>query len=178
MIVNQLGDTGVSMVKFIVDEMLGNIVRWLRILGFDTLAASSLRQRDGEDIDTKILFKALDEGRVLVTADVNLVSRAERLGIKVIAVDAREREVCSVLRGILKTLNIFDEAREHLMSRCPVCNGVLRKASRSEVEGKVPTGVWERVHGFWVCTKCGKVYWIGSHFRGIRKTLSCIFSGD
>ncbi len=166
------------MTKFIVDEMLGNIARWLRILGFDTLAASELREHPNEDIDTKILLIALDTGRVLVTSDMELIKRARNLGVKVIHVDNKEGETCIVLKKILTSLNAMDEARNNKMTRCPICNGLLRHASRNEAKGQVPQRVYETTNKFWVCTKCNKFYWIGSHFRNIRKVLTCVLGED
>jgi len=161
-----------------VDEMLGNIVRWLRILGFDTLAASDLRRDIREDIDTKIILTALETGRILVTADVQLVKRAESLGIKVIRIDNRDTNTCDVLRKILCTLNLIDVARKNKMTRCPVCNGVLRRARKEEALGHVPQRVYETVNDFWVCTKCKKFYWIGSHYHNIKKVISRVLGEE
>jgi uncharacterized protein with PIN domain len=46
--------------RFIIDTMLGNLVTWLRLLGFDTVYINS---RDDEEI----ILRALSEARVLVT---------------------------------------------------------------------------------------------------------------
>jgi len=166
-----------SGVRFIVDEMFGNVVRWLRILGFDTLDASSLRSGPGEDIDTKILLRALEEGRVLVTADVGLARRAEKLGVRVILFSRGENDVCWILRRVLREVGIESMDGLDMFSRCPLCNGVLRSVAKEEVKDRVPEGVFERVDEFWVCENCGKIYWVGSHFKNIRKTISCVFSG-
>jgi len=167
---------GILLVKFIVDEMLGNVVRWLRILGFDTLDASSLRIDPGEDIDTKILFSALEDGRILVTADINLAQRGKRLGVKVVTVNHSVENICQMMRRILQEANAWGEAKKHMMTRCPVCNGLLRPIEKNKVRDKVPEKVFCRVEKFWECTSCGKIYWIGTHFKNINKTIECIFA--
>lgn len=165
------------MTKFIVDEMLGNIVRWLRILGFDTLAASDLRQNPSEDIDTKILFLALESKRVLITADLELAKRAKNIGVKVIEISQNKRDTCEILKHILNSLDIIAEARKNKLTRCPVCNGILRVATREEARKYVPPGVFDKTDRFWVCTNCNKFYWVGSHFHNIRKVISCVLRG-
>jgi len=165
------------MVKFIVDEMLGNVLRWLRILGFDTLDASSLRISPGEDIDTKILLSALEDRRILITADLNLAQRCRKLGVKVITVNHSIEDICHIMRKILQETRAWDEAKKNMMTRCPLCNGLLEPIEKSEIRGKVPEGVFVRVEKFWRCRGCGKIYWVGTHFININRTLECIFAG-
>jgi hypothetical protein len=38
---------------------------------------------------------------------------------------------------------------------------------RDKVKGKVPPKVYEEHEEFWFCSKCNKIYWIGSHWRDI-----------
>lgn len=163
------------LVKLIVDEMLGNIVRWLRIIGIDTFAASDLRKNPSEDIDTEILLFALEKNRVLITSDHNLAERAKRLGIKVITIENKAKDVCRTLRKILSQLNMLDIIKKGLMSRCPICNTILRKVNKDIIKDKIPKVVYKTKKDFWICEKCGKVYWIGSHFKNIKKVLDCVF---
>jgi len=158
--------------KFIVDEMHGHIVRWLRILGFDTLDACDLR-KNYVDVDRAILMVAMKENRVIVTSDKQLAARAKRMGLKVVMIEANLDHV-GALRKILEELNIVDEAKQKLFSRCPMCNGILVKTNKESVKDKVPSAVLRFHDEFWVCTSCGKVYWVGSHFKNIRRVLSRI----
>jgi uncharacterized protein with PIN domain len=57
--------------RFIIDTMLGNLVTWLRLLGFDTVYINS--RDDGE-----IILRALSEARVLVTRDKELAARSAK----------------------------------------------------------------------------------------------------
>jgi len=166
------------LVKIIVDEMLGNIVRWLRILGIDTFAASDLRKNPSEDIDTDILFFAMEKNRVLITSDHELAERARKLGITVIRIENRTKDTCRALRYILKQLNMLDYSKKTLMSRCPICNGTLKKVDKDQVKDKVPEAVYQNKEEFWICKNCGKIYWVGSHFKNIKKVLECVFSEE
>ncbi len=158
------------MTKFIVDEMHGHLVRWLRILGFDTLAASDLRG-EYSDVDKAILVVAMRENRIVVTSDRQLAYRANRLGIRVVQIETSLSHT-EALRKILSDLNISEEARQNLFTRCPLCNGILVRVGREQVANKVPPAVFRSHNEFWLCDKCGKVYWVGSHFRNIRRVLS------
>jgi len=153
-----------------VDEMLGNIVRWLRILGFDTMAASSLREGAEGDIDTEIILVALRENRIIVTADTKLAERAKKLGLGIILVSPNG-DTYTILKTILEILNLHEEARRNMLTRCPICNGILKPISREKAREIVPSRVYENCKDFWQCTACGKVYWIGSHFRNIDRVL-------
>ena len=57
--------------KFIVNSMLGDVARWLRMLGYDTLYY--------RDVDDETLISiARKDGRILITRDKSLSNRARR----------------------------------------------------------------------------------------------------
>ena len=49
--------------KFLCDRMLGTLVKWLRILGFDTSFADSNME------DEKLLRQTKDEERIFITCN-------------------------------------------------------------------------------------------------------------
>ncbi|RLI34065.1 hypothetical protein DRO53_04455 [Candidatus Bathyarchaeota archaeon] len=149
--------------RFLVDGMLGSLARWLRMLGYDVEYAAELE--DGE-----LIRIAKASGRILLTRDLQLYRTASRRGVEVFLVDASN--VAEALRSLSKRFPLRLRV-EPSASRCPLCNSPLREASRSEVEGKVPQGVYRRRRKFWVCVNpsCGKVYWKGSHWDKIKETL-------
>ncbi|GAI37423.1 unnamed protein product, partial [marine sediment metagenome] len=55
-------------IKFIADRMLGKLVKWLRILGFDTTYPSF-------DDDLSLILTARQESRILLTRNANLIKR-------------------------------------------------------------------------------------------------------
>lgn len=147
--------------RFIVDSMLGSLARWLRMLGYDTVYAKNWP-------DGRILEKAAEEGRVLVTRDHGLYVRARRRGLVAVLVPERLEDALALLALGLGIDLVVDPDR----SRCPLCNAPLRRASLEEVRGRVPPRVAESFREFWVCTGCGQVYWRGGHWRGIEATLA------
>jgi uncharacterized protein with PIN domain len=134
--------------RFIIDTMLGNLVTWLRLLGFDTVYINS---RDDEEI----ILRALSEARVLVTRDKELAARSAKKGVVTVLLDPAD--TTTSLKTVAKMLGVrlgFDESR----TRCPVCNEQLVKTSQNPVR--------------WRCPSCGKHYWKGRHWNNIGKVLA------
>lgn len=154
--------------KFLVDRMLGRLVAWLRIFGYDTKSALDLKQSPNED--TLLIEMANAEGRVLLSRDRELVDRAKKAGIPAVLI------LPDGVREQLEELNREYPLRiEPEMTRCTVCNATLRKAESSDIaalkiNGGVPEQLLEDQAQLWICIKCGKVYWRGSHWRNILKT--------
>ncbi len=57
--------------RFAVDEMLGTLARWLRVMGYD-----AVYEKDHND--DEIVDIAKREGRILLTRDRELAARMER----------------------------------------------------------------------------------------------------
>ena len=147
---------------FIVDAMLGDLARWLRMLGYDTLYSR-------KDPDWAILKKLEKEPeRILVTRDVSLCRRALKKRAKCILIESNNivERLVEVARRVPIRLYIDMD-----ISRCPICNTPLIRVDAKHVRNKVAPGVLERQSEFWICPGCGKVYWRGGHWRGIEKTL-------
>jgi len=148
-------------VKFIVDRMHGDLARWLRILGYDTLYSPNLS-------DYRIILIARRTGRIIATRDRGLVAWARRKGLKAYIISGVEPE--EKLGELAQYTHIcieFDPGR----TRCPLCNNKLVKITKDEVRGIVPPKVYEEHDEFWYCSRCGKAYWIGSHWRDIFSRL-------
>jgi uncharacterized protein with PIN domain len=151
--------------RFLVDRMLGRLVAWLRIFDYDTLSAIELGINEDEDNALVRLAKA--EGRVLLTRDLALTVRAGKAGVPAVLLRPNDvkGQICELMKHYpLETVPI--------MERCTVCNGPLRKATVGNREGiakEVPSHLIDEAKEFWVCDRCGKIYWQGSHWRNIKK---------
>lgn len=134
--------------------MLGSLARKLRIFGFDTeyLADSD----DGE-----LLRRALENGRVIVTADKEFFKRIVKNGATGVLVDGH-----GDLEDMAHILSKFGLSIEdvEMGSRCTACNGLLEPIPREQADGVSP-GVLERQSRFFRCTSCNKVYWEGGHME-------------
>ena len=148
--------------RFVVDAMLGDVAKWLRLLGYDTLYSSRYR-------DWQLLKIAEGSGRVLVTRDNGLYWRARKRGLE--GVYLFSDDIVDKLAELAFKIGI-DLRADPSKSRCPECNGSLRVVKdKSRVSSRVPPRALESHNVFYVCSKCGKVYWEGAHWRNIRRII-------
>lgn len=140
--------------KFIADHMLGSTARWLRMMGYDTRYEKILD-------DAAIAKVAREEGRFILTRDAELAKEPTALLVEPDDLDG-ELKVVGEKFGLK-----FDES----MIRCSACNGDLADLPKDQAKADVPEGAWTGNDKFWKCTKCGKVYWKGTHWRGIMERL-------
>jgi len=149
-----------SYMRFIVDEMLGKLGRWLRILGFDTEYCSPIS-------DDELLRRSLAEDRVVLTRDRALMQRrAVRRGVLIQSEHLTE-QLEEVFSGLRLT---YDESA--LFSRCLLCNSLLETVSVNEVKGRVPAYVYETRCAFRRCPRCDRTYWQGTHWQHVCAALA------
>ena len=147
--------------KFIADGMLGKLTRWLRMLGQDVTYSTQLE-------DAELMATAEKEKRVLLTRDSQLYQHTIRKGIDAFYVEGRtEAEKIAELAECFSFPLTIDLAR----SRCPRCNGRIRLTPKKQLAGKVEKNTFVYYNKFWKCSKCGRIYWQGAHWDGIRATL-------
>jgi uncharacterized protein with PIN domain len=140
--------------KFLCDQMLGTLAKWLRIYGFNTFFVNS------EMDDHKLLEIARKENRILITRDKNLIQTARRENIKTIEIKTTDiDEQISTILDDIKT----DKTK--VLSRCILCNTEVEEIKKEIVKGKVPEKVFISNEKFWFCKKCNKIYWKGSHYE-------------
>ena len=154
--------------KFLVDRMLGRLIAWLRIFGYDTKSALDFEPMPNED--TILIDLAKKEQRILISRDRTLADRAKKAGVDAILVSSDDVKV--QLEELMKRYRLDVDPN---MTRCTACNSTLREATEADMEkirssGEVPERLIKDHTEFWICDKCGKVYWQGSHWRNILKT--------
>ncbi|TXT58311.1 MAG: hypothetical protein BAJALOKI1v1_1690002 [Promethearchaeota archaeon] len=185
--------------KFVVDEMFGNIMRWLRTLGYDTIYAQSLsleKNDDSERDESDLIELCLNNHRILVTGDMTLIDSLESKFFKIMEETPEEYEKfgmaipvefgmitpCIFLRasklmdGLKK---IYQEFRINLLydadnSRCSKCNSTIMKIKRKEnYKDQIPEGVYNYQKEFWMCSneECAQIYWKGRHIESIAEKL-------
>jgi len=144
--------------KFLVDQPLGGLAKRLRFLGFDApglpLNPCKPHSLPPSAPDTYILTRQ-QALRKLARPDLIVITAA--------APQAQLEEVF----GLLKI------SRRHLapLSRCSRCNQVLSPVSRDQVLGRVPEHVFHHYPQFYECPACRRLFWPGSHLKGISEKL-------
>jgi len=149
--------------KFISDAMHGRIARFLRILGYDTFYPGDLD-------DTIILQIAKDEGRIIITRDIELSKRAESKNIPVLLLNS-----VNFIENLSKVYKKFsiDLTLSSNKSRCPMCNSEIKQIQKNKVAGKVPEKTYQRFNEFWICKnkQCQKIYYEGIHWEKMEKQI-------
>ena len=146
--------------RFLVDGMLGNIVKKLRLMGFDSEFAKNKSDND--------VMKMMEEqNRILITKDIPLSQKAKKEQIGNVQI-TKEDEIDQFLQ-INERTNLGKCSVSGNNSRCSVCNGELQYIEKNDILDKVPTGVLENMNDFWKCKKCEKIYWEGTHITNLQK---------
>lgn len=145
----------------LIDGMLGRLSRWLRILGVKTIYL-----KDKSDEEIKNIVK--NKSSLLITRDKALAKVLERDGMPVLLVPQGGFEY--VLAYVCEKLGV--EPKMDLdKTLCPLCGGKLKKIAKEELRGRVPSKVFYTYTRFYICEKCGHIYWLGTHIKEMEKTL-------
>jgi uncharacterized protein with PIN domain len=149
--------------KFIADAMLGRLAKWLRILGFDILYYPDIDDRE-------IVRIAREQERTILTRDTQLTKRKGLPGVIFVEKD----DVFDQLTLIRARLGFSQVA---FSGRCAVCNGLIDAVpQKEEVRDLVPDFIYLNYPRFMRCRDCGKVYWEGSHRKGMREKVEEVLS--
>lgn len=151
----------VESLKFLTDGMLGKLTRWLRMLGQDVKYSKSLE-------DEELIKIAEKERRAILTRDLKLYQQAMTHALTAFLVEGSTE--AEKLANLAKRFNINLEF-DATVSRCPKCNSRIQPVPKKEVIGKIPKATSTYYSEFWKCSRCGQVYWHGSHWKRIEKTL-------
>ena len=145
---------------FFCDDMLAGLACWLRAAGYDAAHEPQVNDRD-------LVNRAVREGRVILTTDRTMgerrVVRQGRLRLFQLPVGLSNQEA---LAAVLREFSL--ELRE---SRCMKCGGELRGIPKEEVRDEAPPRAYEHHDQFFRCTACAKLFWRGSHWKHITRTL-------
>ena len=144
--------------KILLDENLGKLGKWLRMLGYDTAVYKSI------SIEKKVSL-CVKERRIFLTRSSKIAKRKEsfsRILIKSEKYDEQLQEISHLLE-----LN-----NEKLFSRCLKCNYRLQDIHAEKINGLVPEKVKHNFSEFKICRKCGKIYWRGSHYEAMKCKLN------
>ncbi|MGD0535518.1 MAG: Mut7-C RNAse domain-containing protein [Methanoregula sp.] len=147
-------DCGSPETRFVADRMLGTLTRYLRFMGYDTLSANGFSPGNAQE-DNLLLALAQDEHRILLTRDHELARRGNDRAVLVTEGDVLVQVQQLIDLGLIK--------RRLLMSRCSLCNTVLREAGEDEIRSAGYAPRDKSGFAFLWCDRCRKLYWNGSH---------------
>jgi uncharacterized protein with PIN domain len=150
---------------FVLDQHLGRLAAYLRMMGFDTL------YRNDYD-DEELAQVSHDETRILLTRDVGLLKR----GIVTYGYFVRETNRERQLAEITGRYDLAGQAQPFRL--CMKCNGLVEVVDKDLIANHLPEGTAQHYDLFHRCTSCGRIYWKGAHHQRMEALMERVLAGD
>ena len=149
-------------IKFIADNNVGKLARWLRVIGYDTLL---FKQKD----DARMIKTALSDERVVLTKDTQFMKRRLVTNGQLKAILIKQDAPKNQIQEVVKNLNLDYHFKP--FSLCLECNQTLIPRTKEEVQSLVPPHVFETQTQYTECPACHRIYWQGTHWQAMVKKL-------
>lgn len=147
--------------RFVLDNHLGRLAAYLRMLGFDCLYQN---QFDDEEM-AKI---AQEEARILLSRDRRLLMRKAVVhGYCLRSLDSLEQ-----LSEVMKRFNLKERIRP--FHRCLRCNQPLEPVAKEAILDRLEPLTRLYFDEFQICPACKQIYWKGSHFERMQSLVEQI----
>jgi uncharacterized protein len=148
---------------FLCDAGLGGLARWLRAAGYEAAWQPDIA-------DDELLRQARALPATVLTTDAMLMER--RL--------LRDRIIPAF--WLPPTLSIAEQLalvfREFGLTlrgpRCMNCGGELRRGSKEVLRERIPPRTYRWLDEFFVCGRCDKLFWHGTHWHRIMEALASL----
>jgi len=150
-------------VKFIADDHLGKLSRYLRIIGRDCLYYRVIS-------DDALMEISKKENRVVLSRDWNLYRYIPSQRYFFI----RSQNTVLQLKDVCEHFHIDPFLR--MFERCIVCNTLLVPIDKKDVLSRVPPKSYAWKKEFKECRGCKRVYWPGTHYEAMISCIRDIFS--
>lgn len=138
--------------RFILDNHLGKLAIYLRMLGFDTLYRSDIQ-------DDELAERASFEQRILLTRDRGLLMRRNiEYGYYVRSMNHEDQVV-----EVLIQYPIRHQIRP--FQRCLRCNEPLVPVDKAEIMYRLEPLTQKYYDEFHRCQRCDRIFWKGSHYE-------------
>lgn len=138
--------------------MLGRLARRLRLLGLDIRYESGLKS-------LQAYRRAKAEHRLFLTRYHRMKNLPDVLFIESENIDRQVEQV----KKVLNLPADFKKPEPGVLTRCSVCNEILKKINRDQARPAVPFYIYQIHTEFRRCPKCQRVYWPGSHVQKIAR---------
>jgi uncharacterized protein with PIN domain len=143
---------------FILDNHLGQLATYLRMLGFDCLYRNDYQ-------DDELAKVSIDEERVLLTRDRRLLMRkAIRRGYCIHQTDPRLQAA-----EVLRRFKLFGKVKP--FQRCLRCNSPLQVVAKQDIIERLEPLTKKYYDVFRICPACNQIYWKGSHFENMQQMI-------
>ncbi len=151
--------------RFIADINIRDIVKAMRLLGFDVYFDPSFSHKE-------ITVISKSENRIILTRSKKLLKLKDVThGILIYP-----GQITDQIKRIIDYLDIRDQIKP--FSRCLICNALLEGISKEKIENRIPPKTKESCDQYAYCRPCDKVYWRGTHFIRMKNLVDGILGNS
>ncbi len=151
--------------RFIIDNHLGRLASYLRMLGFDSLYRNDYQ-------DEELAAVSQQENRILLSRDQHLLMRnAITYGYWV-----RSKTPSNQIVEVARIFQLAPESK--LFTRCMRCNGLLQLVDKTAVIDRLLPLTRRYYEDFKICPDCGQIYWRGSHYDRMQALIEEVKKTD
>jgi len=144
--------------RFILDNHLGRLAVYLRMLGFDSLYRNDFQ-------DEELARLASEQGRILLTRDRRLLMRNQVTKGYWLRSKTPQVQLDEVVRR-------YDlSSRVAPYRRCMRCNGLLQPVEKELVQDRLKPLTRRYFDDFRMCADCHQIYWKGSHYQRMQQLI-------
>ena len=146
--------------RFLCDPSLGGLARWLRAAGYEARPAPGVPGH-------RLADEALRRGLVLLTSEAEVLDRrivADGTLVVVWVPSALTMAEQLHLAAVELGLTLREP-------RCMACGGGLVPTAKEAIRPRIPprTALWQ--DEYFVCAECDRLFWRGTHWERIERTL-------
>jgi uncharacterized protein with PIN domain len=145
--------------RFICDENLGRLARYLRVGGFDTLFERKID-------NSRLIQLSLDDRRHILTRDHRLIERRLVRYYYLITDDLWPDQLKAVMDHFGLVFRMAD-----LFSRCLEDNTPIVSVEKETIRDAVYPYTYAHFDDFRQCPTCRRVFWPGTHVAAMIKNL-------
>jgi uncharacterized protein with PIN domain len=143
---------------FVLDQHLGRLAAYLRMLGFDTLYRNDYHDEELAQISD-------EQTRILLTRDIGLLKRGRVVYGYYVRETNRHRQLAEITQRfrLLPLVAPF--------KHCMKCNGLLESVHKAQINHHLPDATAHYYDEFHRCCSCGRVYWKGPHYQRMQSLI-------
>lgn len=151
---------------FLCDAGLGGLARWLRAAGYEAAWRPELD-------DAGVIRQAQQLGATLLTTDTLMMERGIlRDGIVPCLWLPPTISISAQMGIVVREFNLT--LRD---PRCMACGGELRRVDKASVAERIPLKTKRWLDEYFVCDRCGGLFWHGTHWEKITRRLEQLVGG-
>ena len=144
--------------RFVLDNHLGRLAAYLRMLGFDCLYRNQFEDEEMAEI-------VQQEERILLSRDRRLLMRkAVTHGYCLRSLNSLEQ-----LAEVIQRFNLQEQI--HPFHRCLRCNHPLEPVAKEVVLNRLEPLTRLYFDAFQICPACQQSYWKGSHYERMQSLI-------